>query len=550
MILVLVLLAFDLLRAELDEWTASTTNSFKGCPARRDQHCPGVISMRKKILIVNCFFDDSHRPIRRTWKTPQAMAPVYLAGAFAPRRCDIRLYDEVSSGPLEDERLLEWPDMLVLTGLTNSLDRMLHVTAYVRTKNPAAIVVAGGPPIRALPQFARRFFDYPCLGDIEEMRDVIEDAFGKAFVAETMLSRYDLAYWLGRFGYIETTRYCNFRCAFCALTGEGRKYLNYPLDRIRAQIMAMGKRKNLLLIDNNFYGNSKNDFLARVGLLQELHDRGELPPWAALVTNDFFYRDENLTIVRDAGCIALFSGVESFDDAWLRSVNKLQNTNLPQIALIRKTLDSGILFLYGLIIDLYKRRLADVRRELDFITATPEITLPAFVTLPIPILGSPYFHECLRKGAFLPNTKLRDMDGTTLVLRPLDPIEEAIDFMRGVVRLQGYGTRIVRHSFAFLRRYRTRLDTLQLAAGLANGALLYADRLATAPGSIGQLWQTMRKRTHVTTTEPPDEVYTPAFTVDSRYENYFNPTRLTDGDGTLVEALAEDLAQTRAAVAV
>ncbi len=104
---------------------------------------------RKHVLVVNCYFDDSHQQIRRPWKVPQAMGPAYLAGAFSSRLCEVRLYDEVTSSSLEDERLLAWPDMLVLTGLTNSFDRMLHLTAYVRTKNPNVIVVAGGPPIRA-----------------------------------------------------------------------------------------------------------------------------------------------------------------------------------------------------------------------------------------------------------------------------------------------------------------------------------------------------------------------------------------------------------------
>src|SRR4030095_11504729 len=102
-------------------------------------------SSRKRVLIVNCFFDDSRLPARRTTKFPQAMGPVFLAGAFDSKRCEVRLYNEVDSGPLTDESTLEWPEMLVLTGLTNTFDRMLHLTAYVRTKNPRAIVVAGGP---------------------------------------------------------------------------------------------------------------------------------------------------------------------------------------------------------------------------------------------------------------------------------------------------------------------------------------------------------------------------------------------------------------------
>src|SRR5215510_13987787 len=112
-----------------------------------------IRSLTKRALVVNCYFDDSHRPVRRPLKVPRAMAPVYLAGAFSSR-CDVRLYNEVASGPLEDEHLMGWPDMLVLTGLTNAFDRMLHLTAYARAKNPNVVVVAGGPPVRALPLLA------------------------------------------------------------------------------------------------------------------------------------------------------------------------------------------------------------------------------------------------------------------------------------------------------------------------------------------------------------------------------------------------------------
>ena len=479
---------------------------------------------------------------------PQAMGPAYLAGAFSSRLCEVRLYDEVTSSSLEDERLLAWPDMLVLTGLTNSFDRMLHLTAYVRTKNPNVIVVAGGPPIRALPYYSKRFFDYPCLGDIEQLRDVIRDSFGKAFVAEKMLPRYDLAYWIGRIGYVETSRYCNFRCSFCALTGEGRRYQNYSLDYIRDQFLAMGKKKQVLFIDNNLYGNSRKHFLSRLKLIKEMREAGHFENWSALVTNDFFYKEENLQLIYNSGCMGLFSGVESFDTEWLRDVNKLQNITLPQVELIRRCLSAGIVFLYGLIMDVTSRRLTDLRRELDFITGTPEITLPSFLTLPIPILGTPYFRKCLSEEAFLPETKLRDMDGTTLVLRPLDPMGEVVDFLRDMASLRGYRTRILQHCLRFARRYRTKLSGLQMIAALTNAGLLCANNLTTAPGSWLGVHKRDRQRTHISTSEPLDDVYRPAFPVASSYEKYFKPTMITDKNGYLVEDLADDLTYARPGV--
>lgn len=100
----------------------------------------GLTARRRRILIVNCFFDELRWPIERKRMIPQAMGPVYLAGVLSRDRCDVRLYSEVPSGRMARFDLLEWADLLVLTGLTNSLDRMRHITAYARTLNPKVVV--------------------------------------------------------------------------------------------------------------------------------------------------------------------------------------------------------------------------------------------------------------------------------------------------------------------------------------------------------------------------------------------------------------------------
>ncbi len=496
---------------------------------------------KKRVLVVNCYFDDTRRTIFRTNKVPQAMGPAYLAGAFSSERCEVLLHNEQYSGPLEDEQLLSWPDMLVLTGLTTSFDRMLHLTAYARTKNPNVIVVAGGPPIRALPRYSRRFFDYCCLGDIEQMNDVIAEAFGEAYVAQENLPRYDQAsvQWVG---HVESSRNCNFRCSFCSLTGEGGRYQKYDLEYIRKQIIAVGRKKYLTFIDNNFYGNDRKFFLARLELIKEMWKSGHFQGWSALVTNDFFFKDENLELVREAGCQALFSGVESFDTEWLKTINKLQNVRLPQVELIRKCLDAGIVFLYGVMLDFTTRRIDDIRREIEFILGSPDITLPGFLTTVIPILGTPLFHEYLGQGAILPETKIRDLNGNTLALRPLDPLDEVADFIRDLQDLRGYRSRVLRHSLGFFRRYRSKLNLSQMTVALGNAALLCADTLVTAsPFSWLNGRSKNSPRTYISTTDCLDDSYQPAFRVASRYEDYFKPTMVTDKNSRLVEELSEDL---------
>ena len=490
---------------------------------------------RKRVLIVNCYFDDSRQPICRTTKIPQAVGPIYLAGAFSRELCEVRCYTELASGPLEDETLLAWPDVLVLTGLTNSFDRMLHLTAYARTKNSRVIVVAGGPPVRSLPLWSRKVFDYACLGDIEELSNVIKEALGPEYASDTMLPRYDLAYWLGRLGYVETTRYCNFRCSFCSLTAEGHGYQTYDLEHIRRQILASGKRRRMFFLDNNFYGSDRNHFRARLSLINEMRAAGQFNEWGALVTNDFYARDENLRLIREAGCELLFSGLESFDNDWLRNFNKLQNTRAPQVEMISKSLNAGVVFFYGLMLDVNTRSVADLRRELTFITGTPEITVPAFVTLSIPLLGTPYFYECLKNRTILPDTKLRDMDGTTILQKPVDAMAEVVNLVDDLQSMKGFHGRMLKHAARFARIYHSKLTKTQMALAVGAGLLVCAQPLTTSFTRFGWARRKSRPRTYVSTTEPLDHMYTPAFRVHSRFESYFKPTMVTDKRGELHE---------------
>lgn len=501
---------------------------------------------RKRILIVNCYFDsESRRAVARSHIVTKPMAPVYLAGAFSRELCDVRLHCEIASGPLVDAKVLAWPDVLVLTGLTTALDRMRHLTAYARTLNENIIVVAGGPAIRALPRYCGIFFDYCCRGDVEQIREVIADALGHQYLSEEMFPRYDLAHWLGRIGQVESSRNCNFRCKFCSLTGEGGAYQRYDLDYIRRQILAQGKRDFVLFIDNNFYGDKRSFFLERLELLRDLRRSGSLRSWTALVTNDFFLKEQNLDLARESGCIALFSGVESFDDKWLREMNKMQNTRLPQLDVIRNCLKAGIVFMYGLMLDVGARSVADLRRELEFVTGTSEITQPAYLTVPIPYPGTPFFDECLSRNLFLPRTKIRDLDGTTLVLRPRDSLGDVVPFLREIRSMRWYRRRIIKSVLGFTRYYRGVLTRQQMLIAYASPALLTLYSILTAPRDLFRVSSSSPQRTYLSSTEPLDDTYTPAMRLDSKYASYFRPTMLTDDDGALAEDVTADLTSSR-----
>ncbi len=493
---------------------------------------------RKRALIVNCFIDEYRRTRGSPHRVPRAMGPPFLAGALAREAWDIRLYNEQYSGLLNDSGLLGWPDLLVLTGLTASFDRMMQLTAYARSLNPNVVVAAGGPPVRALPRRAARIFDYACTGDLEQLQEVIREAFGRDYAAEWIFPRFDLPYGRGMFGYVESSRNCNFRCSFCSLTGEQGRYQTYDLDYVRGQIRACGKRQ-ICFIDNNFYGNDRGFFLAKVEMCRAMVERGEIDGWSCLVTGDFFARPENLELVSRAGCKALFSGVESFSEEVLRSYNKRHNTLVPQVEMVRGCLEAGVVFAYGIMLDPTTRRLGDLRGEIEFIVNTPEITLPAFFTLAIPLIGTPYFRDCLAGGRFLPDTRLRNLDGVTLTMHPRDPLGEVLAFVRDLPSLRGYRRHAVRHAVKFTRRYRRRLEPLQLFAALLPTALICTEFAASSPFRL-QLGRP--HQTYYGPTEGLDPIYTPRIRVEARYRDHFRPTMITDAAGARHEDIAEDLA--------
>ena len=482
------------------------------------------------------------------------MTPAFLAGVFSSDLCDVKLHDEVYSGPLESEALLSWPDMLVLTGLNTAFDRMLHLTAYVRTKNKNVIVVAGGPAIRALFNYSKNFFDFSCLGDIEQLKDVIEETFGKDYVSRNLLEdgwavpRYDLSYWMGNPGYVEGSRNCHCRCGFCSLTAEDVKYQPYSLNYLRQQFVAMGKRYVVIFLDNNFGGADKNFLHGRFDLINEFHRKNHFSRWVAMVSSDFFLEEKNICLASSSGCLSLFCGIESFDKQALVNFNKYQNILIPQVEIIRKCLHGGITFFYGLVFDVATRTIVDLREELDFIIGNPQITLPTFISLAIPLLKTPFFYECLENKLFLPNIKLRDLDGTTITTRPLDPMDEVIRFVHDIQNLSGYRQRIISHGINFFRLYRKTLSFWNMSLALYAALLLCTPRLSTT-GSAAyvSLHKNSKKhaRTFIGSTEPLDSVYIPAFPVASKFQPYFKPTMLTDRNGDTSENLYEDLIQNR-----
>lgn len=494
-----------------------------------------------RILILNCYSDNHGNSRGNPWIVPQSITPAVLAGMLDPARVDIRLACEFRNGPFEDLSALQWADLLVLTGLNPAFDRMKQVTAYARAVNPGIVVAMGGPLARMLPNLSRRYFDYVCSDDVEQVVLVVDAVFGPGHAAEVPIPRHDLLPGSRIIGYAEASRNCNFRCSFCAMTAEDRAFIAYDIIEVRRQIEALGYRQCVMFLDQNFFGGPRAHYKARMSLLKELYEQRKFGGWAALVTADFFKDSENISLARESGCIGFFSGVESFSRAQLTSFQKKQNLVLPQEEIIRSCLEAGLIFHYGLIFDLADQRIEELLAETEFIVANSHITLPSFLSFAIPLLGTPLFGSRLHEGLFLPNLKLRDMDGRSLLCYPVDPIEEAIAFAAlmdsGLISKR----KLVVHAWRFFRRYRSTLSNWGLLSGLGSAWAMSYPRLGSngrdgiRPGQEGC-------RTYLGTTESLGSQYRPRINIDERLRAHFEPLYVTDPDGELHEDLIDDAA--------
>ena len=195
------------------------------------------------------------------------------------------------------------------------------------------------------------------------------------------------------------------------------------------------------------------------------------------------------------------------------------------------------MFSYGMMLDPVERSLAELSQELEFVMATPEIPLPSYLSVPVPIPKTPFFFECVAKRALLPLTKLRDLDSTTLSLKPLEPIRKVAAFIKEIQSPRGYRRRALQHTVDFLRRHNSGLGRLQILIELGRAAVFCAPTYGTAPN-----YSSLRKksqRTFISTSEFLDKAYCPVFSVASSYESYFKPTMLTDAEGCLTDDMQE-----------
>lgn len=488
--------------------------------------------MRVAIIAVFTDFHRRGRPHRGALQ-PQ-IGP--LIAALLPPDAEVDVVNDTWVDP-------DWSrdyDLVFLSALHPDFDRARQISHWYRRRG--AKTVFGGTLASTYPAMCAPFFDAIATGDPETVVPAIVADFargrlaplyrgGRADPSATPTPRLDLA---ARHALVplalEATRGCPFTCAFCALNVTESRFAARPVDCVLRDLregsrriaphVPRWRRRFAVFQDNNLGGSPQylREFCAAIAPLR-LH-------WAACVTFNVIARPDLVRALVDAGCAAVFVGLESLNEATLVDMSKRQNVAARTRAVLDDCRDAGLLVMAGMMVSPLLDDVAAIDALPDQVDAVG-LVMPEFVSFETPIPGTPFFRRLATapEPAFVPNALLRDFTGYTLTVEPRRATRTA--FVDAWVRVQRtlYGRR------RRLRKLAHDLPTL-LARGAWSAALIETGDVAIAA------FDPAPTRTFVagTDTPPPERVpFTDAdFASEAERNAILAPWPVTDAAGRVL----------------
>jgi radical SAM superfamily enzyme YgiQ (UPF0313 family) len=251
-----------------------------------------------------------------------------ILAALTPSDVEVQIIDE-SVEPID---FSTDADLIGITAMTNMAPAAYHIAD--RFRQMGKTVVLGGVHVTVAPEEALRHADAVVVGESEYLwprvlRDLRQGKLGKIYRAERLFDmkggpfpRRDLLK-LDRYlvpQTVETARGCPFDCDFCSVSRTaGRAYRFRPLEEVQEELSRLGRNRWVFFIDDIINGNPKRAAqLFRA--IAPLKIR-----WGAQATILLGEDEELLELARQAGCVALFIGFETFSNAGLKKLGKPSN---------------------------------------------------------------------------------------------------------------------------------------------------------------------------------------------------------------------------------
>jgi radical SAM superfamily enzyme YgiQ (UPF0313 family) len=322
-----------------------------------------------------------------------------VVASYLPDQWEVRFIDE-NARPAEAADF-SWADAVLVSGM--HVQRPYIDDVIQRAHRAGRVVVLGGPSVSGCPEYYPDA-DVLHIGELGDATDRIIEWLDShrgrprhqlRFETSTRLPLADFpppAYHLVplRQYFIANIQFssgCPYSCEFCdipALYGRNPR-LKTPAQVLAEldQIAATGAT-SVYFVDDNFIANQK----ASLELLPHLVDwqvRNRFPlRFACEATLNLAKNDRVLALMREAGFITVFCGIETPEPQALRFMSKEQNLRMPILDSVRKLNAYGLEVVSGIIMGLDTDTPDTADRIIEFVHASniPVLTINILYALP------------------------------------------------------------------------------------------------------------------------------------------------------------------------
>lgn len=279
--------------------------------------------MKKHILMITPENQEINKFRKKQFNNFTQITMPYLAGFIDETKYEIVLIDEYNQE-------IPYHNTFDIVAITVNTPNANHCYSISKRFGDKGIkVIMGGPHTTLLPDEVSRHCDYIIIGEAENTWPQFLEDFYNTNPQQKYMSKDAPALnnipiprrnLIGKRyftkGAVFATRGCPYNCSYCNLKQIYHDcFRKRPINELIADIKTINSKYFVFWDDNLFSDKTYvKELLLNLRLLKK--------KWAAQVTLRDCEDRELLKLAKEAGCIYLFVGLESFSDETLQDVNK------------------------------------------------------------------------------------------------------------------------------------------------------------------------------------------------------------------------------------